>query len=158
VKINEFLNTYIECRKSGSKAWFKTDDAMLYFTHFEGTRDSLLYHFYCAAFRVCFGYYKGLVIEDSFPLSMVFSTKDLIFQDFAAPFIRYKKGQYQLSYTSLEETLSDTHLLLESVVTTYSFGKIRSHTSYVCDIDNGGLKTFSIHQKSRTRKALCATE
>ncbi|MGC9513308.1 MAG: urea transporter [Fidelibacterota bacterium] len=158
VKINEFLNTYIECRKTGSKAWFKTDDAMLYFTHFEGARDSLLYHFYCAAFRVCFGYYKGLVIEDSFPLSMVFSTKDLIFQDFAAPFIRYKKGQYQLSYTSLEETLSDTRLLLESAVTTYSFGKIRSHTSYVCDIDNGGLKTFSIHQQSRTRKALCATE
>lgn len=158
VKINEFLNKYIECRKTGSKAWFKTDDAMLYFTHFEGSRNSLLYHFYCAAYRVCFGYYKDLVIKDIFPLNMVFTKKDLFFQDFTAPFFRYKSGNYTLTYTILEDNLAETHLLLESAVITSSFGKACSHINYSCDIDNGGIKTFAIHQKLLTQKATCTAE
>lgn len=158
VKINEILNTYIECRQTGSKAWFKTDDAMLYFTHFEGDRDTLLYHFCCAAYRVCFGYYKGLVLEDTFPLSMVFFRKSLILQDFAAPFFRYLKATYSLEYTSLQETLSDTQLLLQSTVSTFSFQRNLSQKTYICEIDNGGIRHFTIHDKETIRIASCDTE
>ncbi len=158
VNMNEFLNKYIECRQTGSKAWFKTDDAMLYFTHFEGDRDSLLYHFYCSACRVCFGYYKDLILEDTFPLSMVFSKKALLLQDFAAPFFRYKKGTYTLKYTGLEESLTDTRLLLEAVVSTASFGRILSQITYTIDIDNNGIKHFTVYDKQSTRKASCITE
>jgi len=158
VKINEFLNKYIECQKTGSKAWFKTDDAMFYFTHFEGDRESLLYHFYCAAYRVCFGYYKELILEDSFPLSTVFPWQALILQDFVAPFFRYKKGTYRLEYAGLEETLSDTGLMMKTSLLTSSFNRVVSEITYSFEIDNNGIKHFIIFQKESIRKALCIAE
>jgi urea transporter len=158
VKINEFLNKYIECQKTGSKAWFKTDDAMLYFIHFEGDRESLLYHFYCAAYRVCFGHYKELILEDSFPLNTVFPWQALILQDFVAPFFRYKKGTYRLEYAGLEETLSDTWLMMKASVLTSSFNRVVSEITYSFEIDNKGIKHFIIFQKESIRKALCIAE
>ncbi len=42
----DFYNTvYLECSKSGSKAWFKNDGTLFYFTHFDGDMESMLYYF-----------------------------------------------------------------------------------------------------------------
>ena len=61
VKRDYSLNKYLECQRTGSKAYFKLDEAMLHFTHFEGDRKSLLYAFYLSAFKVSFGFTDGLL-------------------------------------------------------------------------------------------------
>ncbi len=86
VKSDYYTNTYLECNKSESKAWFKNDGVLFYFTQFNGDMESLLYYFYLGTYKVALGFYKNLVIQDSYPLA-VFKSKAMLFlQDFLASF------------------------------------------------------------------------
>ena len=151
VKIDYYLNKYIQWENS--KAFFKVDDSMLYFTHFEGDRESLLCYFYLAAYKVCLDFNKDLTLQDSYPLNMIFSSKKLFFQDFIAPFYRYKKGKYSLTYISMNNHLFDSQIMLEAKTTATVFGKIKSEIDFKINIDNSGLKEFNIKSKHKSVKA-----
>jgi len=60
--------TFLYCLKTKSKAWFKNDGSIHYFTHFEGNKNSLLFYFYLGAYKVITGFYKGLQISDNYPI------------------------------------------------------------------------------------------
>ena len=140
VKLDYYLNKYIECDKSKARAFFRVDDSMLYFTHFEGDRKSLLYHFYLAAYKVCFGYYKELSITDTFPSNMVFSTPKLAIHDFTAPFTQYMTGKYSLAYLGAEDPLADTHIILQSQITTFFFRKELRKIDGSISVDRVGIR------------------
>jgi len=149
VKIDFFLNKYIECDRSKSKAYFRVDEAMLYRTHFEGDRSSLLYFFYLASYRVCFGLYKDLAINDTFPLNMIFSKQNLFFQDFIAPFMRFMKGEYRLTYSGADDSLADTQITLNSTILASVLGKEKYRITTSMQVDNSGLKKIVVEHKGR---------
>lgn len=155
VKIDYYLNKYIECKTTGSRAWFRTEDAMLYFTHFEGNRNSLLYHFYLAAFTVCFGKQSGLKISDAYPLNMVYSRMALVLQDFTAPFFRFLKCTYSLTYPSVSDPLSETKITLNAVTTTKAFGKEHQKFVHTLHLDPIGISGITIQQGSHKTYAAC---
>ncbi|MDX9848584.1 MAG: urea transporter [Tenuifilaceae bacterium] len=144
VKLDYYLNKYVECEATKSKAYFKVDEAMLYFTHFVGDRNSLLYYFYLAAFKVCFGKYKDLSITDSYPTNMVFSAHKLLFHDFSAPFVQYMKGKYQLTYDGSEDPLGDASVRLEATTEATVLGKIRRRVITSIFIDRTGLVKINV--------------
>lgn len=147
VKIDYFLNKYIECNRSKSKAYFRVDEAMLYFTHFDGDRNSLLYFFYLASYRVCFGLYNELTINDTFPLNMIFSKKNLLIQDFIAPFHRYMKGEYRLEYLGSTDPLANTQITLNSTILALVLGKEKYRVTTSMQVDNLGIKKFFVEHK-----------
>jgi urea transporter len=149
VKIDYFLNKYIECDASKSRAYFKVDEAMLYFTHFDGDRESLLYHFYLAAFKVCFGYYKGLSIIDSYPVNMVFSPPQHFIHDFAAPFTQYMRGKYSLTYLGADDPLADTQITLKATTLALVFNNEKDRVNASIRIDNTGINTIEIKHKNK---------
>ncbi len=149
VKIDYFLNKYIECETSNSKAYFKVDEYMLYFTHFEGDRKSLLYHFYLAAFKVCFGYYKDLSITDSYPVNMVFSTPQHFLHDFIAPFTQYMRGEFSLTYFGADDPLADTQITLNATTSALVFNKEKDQVKASIKIDNSGLSSIEIKLKNK---------
>lgn len=146
VKIDYFLNKFIECESSKSKAFFKVDDTMLYFTHFEGDRNSLLYHLYLAGYKICFGYYKNLSISDSYPINMVFTPRQHFIQDFIAPFSRFLRGTFSLHFLGADDPLADTQIVLKSATTAFSLKKERYRINTTFRIDNLGINSIEIHK------------
>lgn len=147
VKRDYLLNRYLECEKSGAKAYFKLDDAMLHFTHFEGNRKSILYQFYLSAFKISFGFTNGLEIRDSYPVHMVFHPKKIFLQDFVAPFYQYLKGEYHLRYPDKGKGLSLKPLELKGEVRRTAFGRTLDTASFEFFIDNTGIKRFHFQSK-----------
>lgn len=147
VKRDYLLNRYLECENSGAKAYFKLDDAMLHFTHFEGNRKSILYQFYLSAFKISFGFTNGLEIRDSYPVHMVFHPKKIFLQDFVAPFYQYLKGEYHLRYPDKGKGLSLKPLELKGEVLRTAFGRTLDTASFEFFIDNTGIKRFHFQSK-----------
>ncbi|HQI70004.1 MAG TPA: urea transporter [Bacteroidales bacterium] len=155
VKIDYFLNKYIECTNTGSRAWFRTEDSMLYFLHFEGNRKSLLYHFYLAAFTVCFGNPGGLKITDTYPLNMVYNPWPLVWQDFLAPFFRFYQCGYRLHYPESNDRLSESEIVLASETNTFTLGRLHKKYSHSLHISSTGISGIGFDNGTVKKYAVC---
>ena len=109
-----YNNTFILCKETGARAWFKQESDMFYFTHFQGDKGSLLYYFFLGAFRVVFTYYKNLEVRDSIPANVLAKGPLLVLQDFLAPFFLFIKSSYVLKYLQVKDDLSEKSARLES--------------------------------------------
>ncbi|MDV7396765.1 hypothetical protein RZS08_35535, partial [Arthrospira platensis SPKY1] len=96
---------------------------------FKGSRDSLLYLFYLAAFKVSFGFCRGLVLHDRLPINTIYPPGRLLLQDFLAPFYRYKSGEYQLVYPAKGSNPLSHEVLLQGSVAKKSFGRVQAQRS-----------------------------
>ncbi|MEI6577081.1 MAG: urea transporter [Bacteroidota bacterium] len=111
-------NTFIYSHTSRSKAYFKNDGSVFYFTHFEGNRRSLLFTFYLAHFKLLLGFYKGMQVNDSMPPYELTNKALLVLQDFVAPFFRFVYNDFKLTYLNLDEGLDKSRIQLQSQVET----------------------------------------
>ncbi len=158
VKLDYYLNKYIECAASHSRAYFRLSDAMLQFTHFEGDRKSLLHFFYLSAYKVSLGFLKGLELHDTFPVNQVFHPNRIVIQDFLAPFFRYLEGRYTLKYPSGKGGAFDSAILLEGEVEKWFFKRKKRYIRFSFHVDAGGLKEFNVQGEGLKIRALCAGE
>ena len=94
--------TYIYCKTTGSIAFFTNNETLHYFINFKGDKNSLLYYFYLGAYKVLLGYYKGIEIGDSLPVSGFYSGLSKFLQDFTAPFHIYLKANYSASFAEVD--------------------------------------------------------
>jgi urea transporter/murein DD-endopeptidase MepM/ murein hydrolase activator NlpD len=113
VQVDIYNNTYLSCRETGAKAFFRNEGDMIWFTHFEGSRDSLLYHFFLANYKVIFGFYKNLILEDQFPLHLIGGRLKFL-QDLVAPFHLFTRSVFTLKYVSSGGPASGPEMLLTS--------------------------------------------
>lgn len=155
VKRDYWLNTYLECKKTASKAFYKLDEGTLHFVHFNGDRKSLLYQFYLAAYKISFGYSNKLQLKDSFPVHMVFHPNRIFIQDIIAPFYRYLKGEYLLTYPDKARGLGLQVIELKSKVVKKAFGKEREASIFQFQVDGSGLQSFQIQNKHFKTQAKC---
>lgn len=155
VKRDAYLNNYIRCAASGSRAYFKTDGTLLHFTHFEGSRDSILYYFFLGAYTVCMGHYKNLVLTDSYPLNKVFGFFGLFLQDFIAPFYLFAGSRFALEYTTLKESLSGSVLLLKAQSGKTWMGRQKSLAQVEFTVNQQGLKEFHIVTPRKNLQVTC---
>lgn len=116
VQVDIFNNTFISCRTTGSKAFFRNEGDMIYFTHFEGDRKSLLYYFFLANYKVIFGFYRNLRMEDQFPLHIIGSRLRFL-QDFVSPFYLFTKSTFTLNYIRASGHAREPEILLRSDAT-----------------------------------------
>ena len=86
--------TYIYCSQSKSRAYFRSNDDLFYFTAFEGKRSSLLFAFFIGAYKVAKGYYRNLSISDSYSLNVAGKGLLQVLQDFIAPFHIFIRSCY----------------------------------------------------------------
>lgn len=113
--------TYIYCEQTQSYAYFTNDDTMIYFYDFEGDKDSLLFYFYLAFYRILLGYYEEIHIEDQLPL-IHFNSKIINFvQDIFAPFYLFTNAKYQSTFTFTDDMHSPERIEMKSSVTTSIF-------------------------------------
>ena len=114
IQTDIFNNSYIFCQKTNSKAWFINYGDIHYFTSFEGDQKSSLFSFYLSAFQVIMGFYKGLVIKDNFPLTLMNKNFLNVLQDFIAPFYIFLHSEYKMEYFFIEDYLDESTIIMKS--------------------------------------------
>ncbi|NVN96393.1 MAG: urea transporter [Bacteroidetes bacterium] len=123
IQVDSYNQSFMFCETTAAKAYFYNDGSFHYFTHYEGSKNSLLYYFYLANYKVMNGFYKDLIIEDNYPLHITSNPLILIIQDFIAPFYIFMKSKFQINYLSKKDDFSNSDIELESK-TTIKIGRI----------------------------------
>ncbi len=153
VQIDALNNTWLECSRTGSKAWFRNDGDLHYFTHFEGNRDSLLFYLYLGCYTVMTGYYKDLVISDNYPLNTFTSPLIVYLQDFIAPFYIFVHSGFTLQYTGMEDDLMQTGIRIKSESDS-RIGKLSTKKiEFEIFIGQSGIESIKINEKGKWMEA-----
>lgn len=113
VQVDIYNNTFLSCRQTGAKAFFRNEGDMIWFTHFEGKKHTLLYHFFLANYKVIFGFYRNLRLDDQYPLHII-GGKWIFLQDFIAPFHIFIKSSYVLHYVKSSGNSTPPDITLRS--------------------------------------------
>ena len=149
VQVDALNLTCIYCEKTKSRAWFRNDGDIHYFTHFDGDRSSVLFKFFLGAYKVMMGYYRNLLVKDQYPVNTFNNQLVGLMQDFFAPFVLFTRSEYSLNYTGMEDALMQTNIRLRSEVS----ARIGRHIikKMKCELFVGihGLERFIIHENEK---------
>jgi len=148
VKTDMLNNLFFECNLSGSKAWFRIEGNLFYFTHFEGNKRSLLYHFYIALYKVPLGFYPNLSISDVFPPTILKNVVIRLLQDVVAPVFLFLKPGYLLNYSRSESGIFTGSIHLSSSCTLQIAGKILRNWHYKVEISDNSIKKLTFNSKN----------
>lgn len=149
VQADALNNTSIYCESSRSRAYFRNDGDIHYFTHFEGNKSSLLFKFYLGAYKIMMGYYSNLLVKDRLPVNTFNNPLVKLGQDFLAPFLIFSCSEYSLTYLNMNDALMQTNIRLRSMIR----AKVGRHEikKLECELFVGpeGLERFVIHESKR---------
>lgn len=144
VIVDIYKNHYLFDDETGAKAYFFTDGALIFFTHYEGPQSSMLYYFYLAAYKIPLSSYRNLQVKDIFPPSSFASSPLLFFQDIVAPFYIFLKPEFSLTLHEIEEDLNGNRVVLASEVNLKIAGYNRMSYRFTISSNGGKLERMSI--------------
>ena len=150
-----YNNSYIYCKNSNSCAYFVEDGRTFYFYNFIGDRSSLLYYFFLSAYKVPLGFYKDVIILDTFALNFVFSKAGLFIQDFIAPFYVFLKSNFSLIYKQIDDSISPSYLELSAVAEKKFFGRTTGEKKFLIEISKDGIENIKIFLRKKMITAKC---
>lgn len=143
--MTDILNlTFLQCHETHSKAYFRSESDLHYFTWFEGDRKSLLFAFYLGAYKVSKGFYRNLVIKDTFPITVAGNGLLKLIQDFVAPFYIFIHTGYEMKYVSMMDEMEQRQITLGSVAFTNYGKKEYKRTEFEFFIDNDKVERMTV--------------
>lgn len=148
--------TYIFCRQTRSAAYFVNDGTMFYFTDFEGRRNSLLFRFYLAAFRVLLAAYPGIRVEDEYPLTDYSSPALRWMHDFIAPFGRFLRAGYESIVEEEEKNPGDSVQRIHSKAVSRLAGRPARQMDFEIALEDGRIRQLKVTTKNKTTNYICA--
>lgn len=144
---------YIYCRNTGAIAYFRNDGTYFTFTHFVGNRNSLLYRFYLAVYRVPLVYLEGTETTDYIPVNKLFGYRKLFLHDFIAPFFRFLRAEYVVRVKRLGGEFDCDGYVIRSVVTGTRFGRVQQVRSFTLTLSSE--KSLRLVDNQNETEALC---
>ena len=145
VHTDAFNLTYITCSDTDSFAYFVNDGTVLYFTTFEGDKNSLLYYFYLSAFKIFLGDYKTLNIEDSLPIHSVFNGSVKYIQDIIAPYYQFCNANYKSELTEINKDINS--FVIHSSIDKKIAGKSKEKIDFLISGDELSIHNISVKTK-----------
>ena len=142
-------NIYFYCKDTKSKAFFINNDNIHYFTHFSGDKNSLLFYFYLALFKVPLGYYKEMNIRDELPLSILKNRPLKILQDFVAPFFSFLYAKYSLNFVRKSDDFSKSLIEIKSNVSLKNIRKTYRTIDFDLKIINNNIEELKIKEGNK---------
>ena len=140
---------------SGSKAYFRKGDGIFMFTHFEGDKNSVLYQFYLAAYKLQFGFYKGLTIQDRIPPDLIFNKLSMFFQDFIAAFTTFLAANYQITYNSIDSEISTSVIKLTSQIQKKIFKRVEKKSVFEIHVNTSGINKIIVNSNQSIESKEC---
>jgi urea transporter/murein DD-endopeptidase MepM/ murein hydrolase activator NlpD len=150
-----YNRTYLYCKKTKSTAFFVNDGTMFYFYDFEGSKNSELFFFYVAAYRVLLAAYEEITINDMLPL-IHFNNKSVLWiQDFLAPFYLFTKTNYASNYTFFDNLLEPNEAVLQSKIATTFLGFKLVNKDFSILLKDKKIQGFEYSYKGKKQTLSC---
>lgn len=147
---------YLYCKATDSIAYYVNDGSMFYFTSFYGNKNSLLYYFYLAAYKVFLVETSGVEVKDAIPLNIVRNDRLLIWlHDFVAPFYTYIKTVYTVKVETADTISGSERVCLSSEIQTILRGKARTESKSTLIIQDNRISEFCFKSRKINIRALC---
>ncbi len=139
-----YNQSYLWDKETRSAAYYMNDGTLFRFTHFEGSRNSLLYIGYLALYEVMLASYKQIKITSNFPNNQIFNNFSLFPHDFIAPFKNLVNSEYLLEYKMEETALAPSEIVLQPEVKTRIVRNERTKHSFEVVISRKGVENIKV--------------
>ena len=148
-----YNNTYILNKNNNAKAYFKSENNVFYFTHYEGKKKGLLFYFYLGSYKLITGFYKDLELTDNYPLNILNKNILILIQDFFAPFYIFLRSNYKVKYLKKSEYFNESTIKLASE-TSVNFFKFELRKIYFdFTIEKNRINQITINQAGKKLSA-----
>ncbi|MDP2685655.1 MAG: M23 family metallopeptidase, partial [Aequorivita sp.] len=144
VNTDVFNSTYFESEQDGSLAYLYNDGNLHYFTNFTGKKETPLYWFFLALFKVPLGFLPNSKIQDNVPINMMFGGILMFLQDFIAPIYLFLKVDYLLEIKKAGDILSSGNMKLISELTKKIAGRKTEKYKFNISIKESGIFEIEI--------------
>jgi urea transporter len=155
VNTDSYNNSYIKCHESGAMAYFTNDGNLMYFTHYSGPKNCILYYFFLAAFQIQLGYYQDLILTDRYPLNLIYKQPLLGVQDFAAPFSKFLRSAYACTYDWIDSEMAPSEIRLTSSAVNKIGGKTLQQFEFSLLINAKGIHQLKVNSGNLKLEATC---
>ncbi|MCB0804855.1 MAG: urea transporter [Bacteroidales bacterium] len=153
VQSDMYNNTWLYCEKTNSRAWFRHEGNIHFFTHFEGDKKSLLFYFFLGAYKILTGFYKNIHISDQFPVHLLNRKQFIFLQDFIAPFFMFMKSEYGMEFMKMKDSITDSHVFFQSNAKVKVGNQVTRRIDFEFEIESKKIKKFVIHENNRRTEA-----
>jgi urea transporter/murein DD-endopeptidase MepM/ murein hydrolase activator NlpD len=151
-----YNETYLYCASQNAFAYFINNGTAFYFTNYFGSKKTLLFAFYEAAYKVLLSSEKQINVKDHFPLN-VFSVNPIKWlQDVLAPFYIFIRMRFESEVKQNDGLLNSGSISFTSKQTLELFGIGKQQSTATVNIENGQLQSFIIQTKKQTIQAVCS--
>jgi murein DD-endopeptidase MepM/ murein hydrolase activator NlpD len=138
VNTDVFNTTYLDCEEDGSKAYLYNNGNLHYFTNFIGKKETPLFWFFLALFKVPQGFLPNSKITDYIPANMMFGGILKILQDFIAPLFLFLKADYKLELNEAGDILSSGDVKMVSQISKKIAGKEIAKYDFTINVKQNG--------------------
>lgn len=150
-----YNQSYLYCHHTKSIAYFKRNEMVFYFTAYNGDKNSLLYYFYLACYKIYLSTEPNATARDKFPLQLTKNTVTKWIQDFVAPFFIFSR----LHYESTNNIASSDFLNMAVNITSkqvFQFLHIKKTTNhFLIETSDNRISSFTFMKNNQTVKAIC---
>ncbi len=148
-------HSYIFCHETKEISYFYNDGNMILFTSYIGNKKGLLYHFYLANYKVVLGFYKGLQIEEKYPMATISLKLLSVLQDFVAPFYQFLKTSFVLNYAEIDDVNLTNKIKLTSSSEIRIAGIKQKEFNYQIHLSENKISRFEITTNKLKVEAIC---
>lgn len=156
VKTDYYNNSYLECPRTKSKAYFQNDGTLFYFTQFQGNKDSLLYSFFLGAFRVLQSTEGNLELTDEIPLHLYLKSRKRFLHDFIAPVFPFIKAKFSLNNDKQSSQIGEESASFQSNVRLVGSPVQKKNFDFKLTVRDYRIDQIVITQNNSTIQATCA--
>ena len=149
-----YNHTFIWSKETNAVVWFVNNGTLFYCSSFEGSKKSLLYDFYLAAYKVPLGYYPNLTLDDHISIQNVSSYLLRFVHDFTAPFFHYVKAKYNFIYANIDNDHAPEQIVYFAEHNLSIFGRIRSKMHFRCIIKEESFEII-VEKGNSKKRILC---
>lgn len=158
VNTDVFNSTYLESEEDGSLAYLYNNGNLHYFTNFTGKKETPLYWFFLAIFKVPLGFLPNSSIRDQVPVNMMFGGLLKFLQDFIAPVYLFLKVDYTLEIKKSGDILSSGDLKMISGITKRIAGRETEKYDFTINIKESGVFEIEILANDLKIQMTCRNE
>jgi hypothetical protein len=96
-----------------------------------------------------------MVLEDRYPLNLLFRAPLLTLQDILAPFWKFLSSEYRLQYDWIDNEMSPTEIKLESSACNVLMGSELKRLKFILFINETGIREIHVNGSKLNIVARC---
>jgi hypothetical protein len=150
-----YNQSYLYCHRSKATAYFAKNEVSFYFKSFYGRKDTLLFCFYEACYKIIFTTNPDVRVSDQFPLLL--SKNGLLkwVQDLVSPFYVFSRLFYESENFASGNDFFGENMTINSRQTTQFLTTRKIVSESTVQIKDNKVASFTMVRNHKTIEAIC---